>query len=171
VISLLLYGAETWILKAPDVRRLTTFHNRCVWTLSRFQIWQNHINTQQLPGQFGLYWLIANFVLNQQSVWWLGYLGCMSNDQFPKQLCLEIYRRISHFMMQRSDVKDPFEFSGSFYTVLHALPPVVLILGIVLSCIPSCGQRTSLYQHKNFYCIVNKCPYLVWKLLYDLLNI
>ena len=58
VISILLYGAETWALKAPDVRRLTTFHNRCVRAIlgmSKFQQWQNHITTQQLSGQFSLY--------------------------------------------------------------------------------------------------------------------
>ena len=29
VISILLYGAETWTLKSPDVRILTAFHNCC----------------------------------------------------------------------------------------------------------------------------------------------
>ena len=50
VIYTLLYGAETWTLKAPDVKRLTTFHNRCVRTIlgvSKFQPWQSHITTQQ----------------------------------------------------------------------------------------------------------------------------
>jgi len=46
VISVLLYRAETWTLKASDVRRLTTFHNRCVHTIlgvSKFYQWQNNI--------------------------------------------------------------------------------------------------------------------------------
>ena len=30
VLSILLYGAETWTIKATDLRPLTTFHNRCV---------------------------------------------------------------------------------------------------------------------------------------------
>jgi len=30
VLSILLYGAETWTIKTPDLCRLTTFHNRCV---------------------------------------------------------------------------------------------------------------------------------------------
>ena len=88
MISILLYGAETWTLKAPDVRRLVKFYNHCVPTIlgvSKFQQWQNHITTQQLSGQFGLYWLIADFVLNQW-LWWLGHLGHMSGDQLPKQL-------------------------------------------------------------------------------------
>ena len=36
VVSILLYGAETWTLKAPDVRRLNSFHNRCVRTILGF---------------------------------------------------------------------------------------------------------------------------------------
>ena len=33
VLAVLLYGAETWALKAEHVRRLTTFHNRCMRTI------------------------------------------------------------------------------------------------------------------------------------------
>ena len=43
IISILLYGAETWTLKALDVRRLTVFHNHCVRTIlgvSRFGQWK-----------------------------------------------------------------------------------------------------------------------------------
>ena len=56
-------------MKAPDVRRLVTFHNHCVQTIlvvSRFQQWQNNIITQQLSEQFDLYWSITDFVLNQR---------------------------------------------------------------------------------------------------------
>ena len=88
VVSILLYGAETWTLKAPDVRRLNSFHNRCVRTIlgvTRFQQWQSRITSRQLSGQFGLYWSIADFVLKQ---WlrWLGHLGRMDSMRLPKQL-------------------------------------------------------------------------------------
>ena len=76
VVSILLYGAETWTLKAPDARRLNFFHNRCVRTIlgvSRFQQWQSHITSRQLSGQFGLYWSIADFILKEQ-LKWLGHL-------------------------------------------------------------------------------------------------
>jgi len=33
VLSFLLYGAEIWTVKAPDLRCLTTFHNRCVCSI------------------------------------------------------------------------------------------------------------------------------------------
>ena len=58
------YGAETWTLKAPDVR-LNSFHNHrtCVKTIlgiTRFQQWQSCISSQQLSEQFDLYWSITN---------------------------------------------------------------------------------------------------------------
>ena len=33
VLAVLLYGAETWTVKAEHTRHLTTFHNRCVRTI------------------------------------------------------------------------------------------------------------------------------------------
>ena len=88
VIFILLYGAETWPLKAPDVRRLNSFHNRCVRTVlgvTRFQQWQSRITSWRLSGQFGLYWSIADFVLKQR-LRWLGHLGRMDSNRLPKQL-------------------------------------------------------------------------------------
>ena len=69
VISVSLYGAETWTLKAPDVRRLATFHNCSVHTIlgaSKFYQWQNITISKQLSEQFGLYWSTADFILNQR---------------------------------------------------------------------------------------------------------
>ena len=40
VLSVLVYGAETWAINAPDVRQFTTFYNCCVRTIlgvSRYQ--------------------------------------------------------------------------------------------------------------------------------------
>ena len=83
MVSILLYGADTWTLKAPDVRRLNSFHNLCVRTIlgiTRFQQWQSRITSGQLFGQFGLYWSIADFVLKQRLrgglVIWGGWIVC-----------------------------------------------------------------------------------------------
>ena len=43
VLSILLYGAATWVIKAPDLRHLTTFHNHCVHSIlgvSQYQQWR-----------------------------------------------------------------------------------------------------------------------------------
>jgi len=29
----IIYGAKTWTIKAPDLRILTSFHNRCAWAI------------------------------------------------------------------------------------------------------------------------------------------
>ena len=33
VLAVLLYGAETWTMKAVHTRRLNSFHNRCIRTI------------------------------------------------------------------------------------------------------------------------------------------
>ena len=46
VLSVLLYGAETWTAKAESIRRLSGFHNRCIRTImvvSKYQQWREHI--------------------------------------------------------------------------------------------------------------------------------
>ena len=72
IISILLYGAETWTLKAPDVHRLTVFHNGCVHTIlgvSRFGQWKEHFTSQHLSVQFGMLWLIADYILERRLQW------------------------------------------------------------------------------------------------------
>ena len=56
VVSTLLYGAETWAIKAPQVRRLQSFHNRCIRCIlgvSRRLQWRDYITTEQIG--FGLW--------------------------------------------------------------------------------------------------------------------
>ena len=88
VLSILLYGAETWTIKAPDLRQLTTFHNRCVRTIfgvSRYQQWRERITTNNLSEAFGMQWLIVDFIM-ERCLRWLGHLGRMADDRLPKQL-------------------------------------------------------------------------------------
>ena len=43
VLAVLLYGAETWTMKAVHTRRLNSFHNRCIRTIlgvTRYQQWK-----------------------------------------------------------------------------------------------------------------------------------
>ena len=88
VVSYFVIKGRDMDLKALDVRRLNSFHNRCVRTIlgiTRFQQWQRRITSQHLSGQFGLYWSIADFILKQR-LRWLGHLGRMNSEQLPKQL-------------------------------------------------------------------------------------
>ena len=88
VLSVLLYGAETWAIKANMLRRLDVFHNRCVRSIlgvSRYQQWRERLTTKQLSAQFGMQWSIGDCILDQR-LRWLGHLGRMDDDRLPKKL-------------------------------------------------------------------------------------
>ena len=53
----LLYGSETWAVKSPGVRRLESFHNRCIRMIlgvSRTQQWKERITSTELADRFGM---------------------------------------------------------------------------------------------------------------------
>ena len=82
VLSVLLYGAETWALKAEHVRRLTTFHNRCVRTIlgvTRYQQWQERLRSKALASRFSMEWSIPDIIMDRR-LQWLGHLGHMENE-------------------------------------------------------------------------------------------
>ena len=57
VLAVLLYGAETWTMKAAHTRRLNSFHNRCIRTIlgvMRYQQWNERLTSQSLSHWFGL---------------------------------------------------------------------------------------------------------------------
>ena len=57
VLSVLLYGAETWSIKAESVRRLSGFHNCCIRTITgvtKQRQWREHISSRQLAADFGM---------------------------------------------------------------------------------------------------------------------
>ena len=88
MLSILLYGAATWVIKAPELRRLTTFHSRCVHSIlgvSRYQQWRERITTKNLSETFGMQWPVCDFIMERR-LCWLGHLGHMSDDRLPKQL-------------------------------------------------------------------------------------
>jgi len=73
VLSILLYGAETWTIKAPDLRRLTIFHNRCVCSIlgvSQYHQWRERITTRNLSGAFGMQWSVSDYYGEPSSLAW-----------------------------------------------------------------------------------------------------
>ena len=57
ILSVLLYGAETWTIKASSKKRLSSFYNRCTRTIlgvSRYQQWSDRITSRQLAFDFGM---------------------------------------------------------------------------------------------------------------------
>ena len=54
---MMMYGEETWTLKAERVRHLTTLHNRCVRTIlgvTRYQQWEQRLTSKALANRFGM---------------------------------------------------------------------------------------------------------------------
>ena len=88
VLSVLMYGAETWNLKAEHVRRLATFHNRCVRTIlgvTRYQQWEQRLTSKALANRFGMVWSIPDIIMDRR-LQWLGHLGRMEDERLPKQV-------------------------------------------------------------------------------------
>ena len=51
VLSVLFYGAETWMLKAEHTRRLKSFHNRCIRIIlgvTRYEQWKKRLSSRRL---------------------------------------------------------------------------------------------------------------------------
>ena len=81
VLATLLYGAETWTVKAHHLRRLNVFHNRCIRTIlgvTKYQQWKERISSRQLSRDFGMEESIADIIMN--------HLGRMEPGRIPKQL-------------------------------------------------------------------------------------
>ena len=88
VLLVLLYGAETWIVKVEHLRRLNFFHNRCIRSIlgvSRIQQWKERISSKQLAIKFGMEESISD-MLKTQRLRWLGHLARMNPNRMPKQL-------------------------------------------------------------------------------------
>ena len=87
-MAALLYGSETWAVRADQMRRLEVFHNRCVrgvLGVSRYQQWRNHISSEQLAVEFGTCNGISGLLV-QRRLRWLGHVARMEDDRLPKQL-------------------------------------------------------------------------------------
>ena len=88
VLSTLLYGAETWTVKAESVRRLRGFHNRCIRSMlgvSKLQQWRERITSKELAERFGMTESMAE-ILRRHRLKWLGHVARMNDNRMPKQL-------------------------------------------------------------------------------------
>lgn len=81
VLSILLYSSETWCCYKADIRKLDTFHLRCLRTILRIK-WEDHVpNTEilrrvKLPG-------IEALIMKHQ-LRWSGHIVRMDDSRLPK---------------------------------------------------------------------------------------
>jgi len=55
--GVLLYGAESWVIKEPTIRKIETFHNRCmccILGISQAEQRITHLTTAQIRMMFGM---------------------------------------------------------------------------------------------------------------------
>ena len=90
VLPTLLYGAETWTVKADSVRRMRDFHNCCIRSMlgvSRLQQWKARITSRELAETIGMTESMAE-ILRRHHLRWLGHVARVENSRIPKQLLL-----------------------------------------------------------------------------------
>ena len=88
VLSALLYGAETWTVKADSLRRMRGFHNRCIRSMlgvSRLQQWKQRITSRELAETIGMTESMTE-ILRRHWLRWLGCVARMDDSRMPKQL-------------------------------------------------------------------------------------
>ena len=88
VLSTLMYGAETWTVKADSVRKMRGFHKRCIRSMlgvSRLQQWKEMITSRELAEAMGMTESMAE-ILRRHRLRWLGHVARMEDSKMPKQL-------------------------------------------------------------------------------------
>ena len=87
ILSILLFGCETWAVTADLMRRLQSFHNRCVRTMCGITMWHtitHHIKQVSLESRLGLHPL--GFYLARRKLAWAGHVARMDfNTRLPRK--------------------------------------------------------------------------------------
>ncbi|XP_065193052.1 uncharacterized protein LOC135824250 [Sycon ciliatum] len=88
VLTTLLYGAETWTPKAPNLRSLNAFHHQCVRIIvgvSRRDQWDNRVASITMARTLGIDCDIAD-IIREYRLRWVGHVGRMNDDRMPKRV-------------------------------------------------------------------------------------
>jgi len=83
VLTVLLYGGESWALTTALVQRLETFHQQCLRQILGTRYWQ-HISNVDICARAGI--LPIRAILSQRRLLWLGEIGRMDSGRLVKRL-------------------------------------------------------------------------------------
>ena len=89
VLSVSLYGAESWTITFHCRRKLEAFYTKCLRKISHGGIWDKdrwHLNNQKLRQFLGASTIVQ--LISQARLRWLGHLAHMSPKRLPKCLLL-----------------------------------------------------------------------------------
>ena len=83
---ILLYGSETWPLRADDVRKLSVFDHRCLRSIARVW-WEHRISNAEVRlmvfGQQEAHGI--NKLISLHRLRWLGHVLRMSPERLPRR--------------------------------------------------------------------------------------
>lgn len=86
VLSVLLYGSESWVLLRKHSRKLDSFHHRCIRTIlgiSNRQQWTQHITSYGIRRRWGDL-DTATQKITKRRLEWLGHVARMPDYRIPK---------------------------------------------------------------------------------------
>ena len=83
VLTILLYGAESWALTTAQTQRLETFHMRCLRRILNVKWWQ-HVSNEEILSRAALPSLTA--LMRSLRLTWLGHIARMADSRLPKRL-------------------------------------------------------------------------------------
>ena len=83
VLSILLYGCETWTVLPDHVSRLRAFHMRSLRHICGIS-WRDHVNNESVLNKCGL--VSIDREIQHRRLRWLGHVGRMQDHRLPKQL-------------------------------------------------------------------------------------
>ena len=83
VISTLLYGSESWTMRAHQEKRLNVFHMRCLRRILGIT-WQDKVTNKVVLEKAGIPSLYT--LLKQRRMRWLGHVTRMKDGRIPKDL-------------------------------------------------------------------------------------
>ena len=87
VLSILLYGCESWCLPEVLLQRLRVFHARCLRTMARVtrkHAWDHHISTEELMHRLGLD--AIDFCVSRRQLGWAGHVSRMGFERLPRRM-------------------------------------------------------------------------------------
>ncbi|KER25293.1 LOW QUALITY PROTEIN: hypothetical protein T265_14240 [Opisthorchis viverrini] len=82
VRSILLYGSETWPLRAEDVKRLSVFDHRCLRSIARIW-WEHRISSSEVRRM--VFWKNNSPSITLHRLRWLGHVLRMPVDRLPRR--------------------------------------------------------------------------------------
>ena len=98
VLSVLFYGSECWVPLRKHLKKLNTFHHRClraVLGISNRQQWEQRISSATVRERWGDVETITTKLMHRR-LEWLGHLARMPDQRLPKMCLFSWLPRLAH---------------------------------------------------------------------------